>query len=253
MLLSGNLSAQNPRLLSPPPVNSAASKTDANPEHVIQQFAKTETEFYDAWMQYTYTQTAEIRILSKDGIPQKDKMTIISEVVFKDDGTREVKQVKEIGRLRNVSFTDKDREVINNINPFALTAKDLPLYNLNYLGKEQIDELNCYVFSVKPKNTAGNRLYFDGRIWVDDQDLQIVRTIGLAVPQSKDNLIPEFETIRQKIDRKYWFPVWTHAESELKFPDNDVVHIEETITFENYKKFESKTTIQFGAPAEKLK
>jgi hypothetical protein len=243
IILSGSPLSQSPLKSAP----LQTSKADFDPEQIIQKFAQKESEFYDAWIQYKYIQTAVIRVLSVDDEPQKEKMTMISEVVFNDDGTREVKLVNQTGRLRSVTFTDEDREVIDNINPFALTTKELPLYNLKYLGKEHVDELNCYIFSVKPKNTKGKRLYFDGKIWVDDQDLQVVRTFGKAVPQTRENQFPEFETIRQVIDNKYWFPAWTHADSKLMFP-GQVVHIEETITYEGYKKFGSKATIQFGAP-----
>jgi hypothetical protein len=107
------------------------------------------------------------------------------------------------------------------------------------------DELDCNVFSVKPKKIKSDQLYFQGKIWVDDRDLQIVRTIGKVVPQ-KDNKFPEFETIRQMIDNKYWFPVWTHAEGFLKFSADEVVQLEETITYEDYKRFQSKAVILDG-------
>jgi hypothetical protein len=224
-----------------------APKGDLTPEQVIQRFAEKETEFYEAWMQYTYTQTASIRILSVNGTPQKEGMTIVSEVVFKDDGTREVRPLRSSGQLRSVMFTAEDKEVIDNINPFALTTKELPLYNLKYQGKEKVDELQCYVFSVAPRSTKKGRLYFEGKIWVDDQDLQVVRTIGKPVPQSRENQFPEFETIRQMIDDQYWFPVWTHADSRLRFPEQ-TVRVEETVTYDNYKKFTSKATIRYGSP-----
>ena len=101
---------------------------------------------------------------------------------------------------------------------------------------------------MKPKSTKGGRLYFQGKIWVDDQDLQIVRTIGRPVPQKKDPQFPEFETIRQMVDNKYWFPVWTHADSVLHF-DALSVRIEETINYDNYKKFGSKAKVLFGPVA----
>ncbi len=224
-----------------------AGREELTPDQIIQRFAEKETEFYEAWMQYTYTQTAVIRILSVDGVPQKETMTIISEVVFNDDGTREVRPIRRSGRLRSVIFTEEDKEVIDNINPFALTTRELPLYNLKYQGKEKVDELECYVFSVKPKSMKRGRLYFEGKIWVDDQDLQVVRTVGKAVPQSRENQFPEFETIRQVIDDKYWFPVWTHADSRLRFPDQ-VVRVEETVTYDDYKQFSSKATITYDPP-----
>jgi hypothetical protein len=219
-------------------------------EEIISKFTEKETEFYNAWMQYTYTQIATIRVLAVNGVPPRgrEEMRIVSEVVFKDDGSREVRIIRDSGQLRSVGYTEEDAEVINNINPFALTKEQLPLYDLRYRGKEKVDELMCYVFSVKPKKVEKDHLYFEGRIWVDDVDLQVVRTIGKPVPQSRDNQFPEFETIRQVIDKKYWFPVWTHADSELPFPDNRV-RIEETITYENYKKFGSDVNIQFeGTP-----
>jgi len=240
ILLGGYSQAQQSATVPSP-------KADLTPEQIIQRFAEKEAEFYEAWMQYTYTQTASIRILSVDGAPQKEEMTIVSEVVFNDDGTREVRFVRRTGSLRSVMFTTEDMEVINNINPFALTTKELPLYNLKYQGQEKVDELDCYVFSVTPKSTRGGRLYFSGRIWVDDQDLQVVRTMGKAVPQTKENQFPEFETVRQRIDNKYWFPAWTHADSKLRFPEQ-TVRVEETIAFGDYKKFTSKATILFGSP-----
>lgn len=227
----------------------SAKKRNPTPEEVIQAFTEKETEFYNAWMQYTYTQIATFRVLSVNGRPpsRRETMRIISEVVFNDDGTREVRIVSQTGRLRSVTYTEDDQEIIDNINPFALTTEELPLYELKYRGKEMVDELECYVFSVKPKKIKRGRFYFEGKIWVDDLDLQVVRTIGKPVPQSRDNKFPEFETLRQVIDDKYWFPVWTHADSILDFPENRV-RIEETITYEDYMKFGSDATIKFGSP-----
>jgi hypothetical protein len=229
---------------APPAQQGAAS---LSPDEIIRKFSAKETEFYEAWMQYTYHQTAEVKIVSVNGIPKHEKMTTISDIVFKDDGTREVRVVRRAGDLQSVVYTMQDEEVINNLQPFALTEKELPLYDLNFQGKEKVDELNCYVFSVKPKSIKGTRMFFDGKIWVDDRDLQIVRTVGTPVPQKKNNQFPQFETVRQMIDKQYWFPVWTHAESDLHF-QRDNVHIEETITYADYKRFGSKTTIQFGPP-----
>lgn len=224
-----------------------AQKKELSPAEIIQAFSAKETEFFEAWMQYTYRQSADIRILSVNGTPLRDHLTLVSDIVFRDDGQREVKLVQKSGRLRSLGWTEEDTEVINNLQPFALTGKELSLYDLKYEGKERVDELNCYVFGVKPRSTRGVRLgrYFEGKIWVDDQDLQIVRTVGKPVPQAHQNKFPEFETIRQVIDEKYWFPVWTHADSRLRF-DNGTYHIEETITYEGYKRFGSKATIQYG-------
>jgi len=244
LLLSGYSGAQTDNRPAAPPASQTAPIAALTPDQIIQKFAEKETKFYEAWMQYTYRQTASIRVISVNGVPQKESMTIISQVVFNDDGTREVNLTSRSGRLRSVTYTEEDQYIIENLNPFALTAKDIPLYNLVFQGKEKADELNCYVFSVKPKSIQKGNFYFQGKIWVDDQDLQIVKTFGKAVPQSRENQFPEFETVRQIIDGKHWFPVWTHAESELYF-NVDTIKLEETITYDNFKKFASKATIQF--------
>jgi hypothetical protein len=243
MLMAGQTKAQEPN----PPASQSAPKQSLTPEQIIQQFAQKETEFYDAWMQYVYTQTSVIRVVSVDGRPTKETMKIVSEVVFNDDGTREVRTVRSSGRLKSVGFTQEDEEILKNINPFALTGAELPLYNLKYQGKERADELTCYVFSVKPKSMKKGKLYFQGKIWVDDQDLQIVKTVGKPVPETANNRFPEFETIRQVIDNKYWFPVWTHAEDDLHYP-GQVVRIEETITYDDYRKFRTSAKIVPESP-----
>ena len=227
-----------------PKVSEQASP---DPQEIIKAFSAKETEFYEAWKEYTYHQVAEVRVLSVNGAPRQERMTIISDIVFLDNGRRDVQIVRRAGDLRSVIFTRDDEEVIDNLQPFALTERELPLYDLNYSGKEKVDELDCYVFSVKPKSIKAGRFYFEGKIWVDDRDLQVVRTVGKPVPQKKNSQFPQFETIRQMIDDKYWFPVWTHADSELHF-QRDNVHIEETITYSNYKRFASKATIQFEPP-----
>jgi len=183
---------------------ATAQKKNLTPEEIIEAFSAKESEFYEAWIQYAYRQDAVVRVLSVDGRPAKERMVLVSEVVFRDDGTREVRQVQRSGQLRSVKFTREDEEVINNIQPFSLTVKELPLYNLKYQGKERVDELDCYVFSVKPKSTKGDRFYFEGKIWVDDVDLQIVRTVGKPVPE-RDQKFPEFETLRQIIERAEFF------------------------------------------------
>ncbi len=246
ILLSGHTGVETGIYAAADFANQSAAKQDPAPEEIIEKFTQKETEFYNAWKQYTYTQTTAIRVISVDGYPppRKEAMTIMSRVVFNDDGSREVRIIRETGQLISVGFSEQDMDVISNLNPFALTKEDLPLYDVKYRGKERVDELICYVFSVKPKQMEEGRLYFEGKIWVDNMDLQVVRTLGKPVPDTEDNKFPKFETIRQPIDGKYWFPVWTHADEDLHFPDKRV-RIEETILYEGYKRFTSGATIKY--------
>jgi hypothetical protein len=233
-------------------VSAAAQKQVPNPtreiapEEIIKAFTAKESQFYEAWNQYYYKQIARVKVLSDDGVPSSEAMTLVFEVVFLDDGTRDIKLIQRSGYLRSVLWTSEDQDVITNYQPFALTTRELPLYELKYLGKEKVDELNTHVFAVNPRTLAPGKMYFQGKIWVDDTDLQIVRTIGKVVPQKESVQFPEFETLRQLVDKKYWFPVWSHADSVLnyKIPTPRSLRVEETITYESFKRFTSSVTVK---------
>ena len=111
-----------------------------------------------------------------------------------------------------------------------------------------LDEINCYKFSVKPKTMVKGERYFEGDIWVDDHDLQIVKTYGKGVgllKKNEDNQFPKFETYREQIDGKYWFPTYTRANDMLHFRDMSQ-RIRMVVKYENYKRFGADTSVTFG-------
>ncbi|MGH9634904.1 MAG: hypothetical protein ACRD72_08730 [Candidatus Angelobacter sp.] len=148
-------------------------------------------------------------------------------------------------------LTKEDFDDFRNHLPFVLTTEDLPLYNILYAGQQHVDELDTYVFDMAPKKVDkdGGPRFFQGRIWVDNRDFQIVKTCGKNVPdihkKDKENLSPKFVTYREQIDGQYWFPTYTRADDILHFKDNDV-HIRETLRYTNYKRFGVKTKIIYN-------
>jgi hypothetical protein len=233
-----------------PTQDQKPAKKELAPEAVIKAFTANESQLFDLWTQYYYRQNATIKILSVDGTPTNEAMTLKFEVVFLDNGKREVKLVERTGRLRSLLWTPEDQEVITNYSPFTLTAKDLPNYELGYEGKERVDELDTYVFSVNPKSTEAGKLHFKGKIWVDDTDLQIVRTVGKVFLQKDASQFtpqfPEFESLRRIVDNKWWFPAWSHADSVLEYtkPVVQRIRVEETITYEGFKRFTSSVKVK---------
>ena len=106
-----------------------------------------------------------------------------------------------------------------------------------------MDEIPCYQFAVKPKKMEKGKRYFEGEIWVDDRDLQIVKTFGKGVGLLKkgaDNQYPRFETYREQIDGKYWFPTYTRADDSLHFKDMDQ-RLRMTVKYEDYKQFKAES------------
>ncbi len=239
---------QPPRAQDGKPV-PAASASEALPvpvEEIIRQFAAKEAEFKDARDHYTYTQYVRVQEFDNFGRPGGEYVTT-SEVIFTPEGKRyERITYAPPSTLHWVSLSPEDEKDLANIQPFVLTTEDLPKYNLQYQGREQVDEIGTYVFSVTPKRIEKGQRYFEGRIWVDDRDLQIVKTYGKAVPDirhgKQENLFPMFETYRETIDGKYWFPTYTRANDTLRFSNGDI-RIHMIVRYTDYKKFTVSTRI----------
>ena len=233
-------------------LNVAAS--DPTPDEIIRRFAAKESEFRQARQMYTYKTRMVTQILDDYGTVREQRSLLI-ETYFTNDGRRHQRTLKDQREISSLTMTQDDIDDATNIQPFVLTTEDLSQYDIQYQGKEKADELDTYTFSVKPRRMEKGSRYFEGRIWVDDVDFQIVKTVGRGVPQSSHEKFPQFETIRQMVDRKYWFPVWTMADERLKFGGllqggTSEFHVREIITYEEYRKFEVDTSIRFGDPRE---
>ena len=190
-------------------------------DQVIQRFAAKEKEFKAALDLYAYRQTVKVETVDGDTVDGEYQQTF--DVTFDDQG-RKIKTVVYApeSSLQRISMTQEDVDDIENRLPFVLTSDEIPEYDILYVGQQQEDELHCYVFDIAPKKIEGKKRYFQGRIWVDDHDFQIVKTFGKTVPdirkkKSSENLFPKFTTWREQIDGKYWFPTYTKADDTLHF------------------------------------
>ncbi|HET9304978.1 MAG TPA: hypothetical protein VFO46_03045 [Candidatus Sulfotelmatobacter sp.] len=234
--------AQEGPLQNIPPKN-------ATPEEIIKRFAAKETEFAKARDQYTYRQ--DVKVATVDGDTIDGEYHEVFDVMFDDKGKRIENVVfAPQSSLSRIYMSQEDMEDIRHKLPFVLTTADLPQYDILYVGQQQEDELHCYVFDIAPKKIEEKKRYFQGRVWVDDHDFQIVKTYGKTVPDirkkhgDEENLFPKFTTWRQQIDGQYWFPVYTKADDELHFKIGDV-HIREIVKYEDYKRFGSNVKILY--------
>ena len=153
----------------------------------------------------------------------------VSIFTFDDSGNRYEKISFFPMSSMSENVTAEDVDDLGGIQPFALEPSKIPKYNIRYVGKEKIDELDLFVFDVEPKvmpdpKKTKERL-FVGRVWVDDQDLQIVKTKGKGVPETKNNKFPTVETYREHIDGRYWFPTYAYADEELIYDGGNTLHI----------------------------
>ncbi|MGA2148209.1 MAG: hypothetical protein ABSH49_24945 [Bryobacteraceae bacterium] len=227
-----------------------AAADNVNPDDIIRRFAAKEAEFAQARNNYTYRQSVKLQELDPSGNPTGGQWELVEDILFSPEGKRMEKVVyAPVQTLRNILLTPEDEQDLRNVQPFVLTTAEIPDYDVTYLGREKVDEIGCYTFSVKPKKLVQGKRYFEGEVWVDDRDLQIVKTYGKGVgviKRSSDNQFPKFETYREQIDGKYWFPTYTRADDTLHFKNGDAQRIRMIVKYQDYKRYEGKSTIKYG-------
>ena len=217
-------------------------------------FTAKESEFRRALAEYAFTRDARIQTIGMGGqVTGEYRRT--SQFVFDDNNARFEKiTFFPVSTLTELTVTQEDLEDLGGVQHFALEASKLAQYDFKYFGKERIDELDTYVFDVGPKIVPKkvSERFFQGRIWVDQQDLQIVKVRGKGVPEGNQRF-PIFETYRQQVDGHYWFPAYTYADDELNFPKGNTVHIRMVVKYTDFKRFQSKVKITDVADEEELK
>ncbi len=219
-------------------------------QQIIEKFAAKEKEFKEARDHYTFRQ--DVRVQTLDGDTVNGEYREVFDVTYDNQG-RHLENVTYAPQdtLTEIMMSPEDLQDIRHLLPFVLTSDEIPEYDILYIGQQQEDELHCYVFDIAPKKIEAKKRYFQGRIWVDDKDLQVVKTSGKTVPdirkKSNENLFPKFTTWREQVDGLYWFPAYTKADDTLHFRKAAYqdVHIREIIKYTDYKRFGSKVTVTY--------
>ena len=224
-------------------------------DRIIKRFTSNEGDFRSALTSYVFNRYATVNIIGLGGqiagTYRRDSF-----MTFTQDG----------GRFERVLFapvattppgfvTPEDLEDLGGVNPFALEPESISQYNFTYVGTERIDELNLYVFDVVPKvipDPKKSKLrLFSGKVWVDVDDLMIVKSRGKAVPETKNNKFPVVETTREQVDGKYWFPSDARADDELVFDNGSVTKIRMRVKFTDYKVGRTEVRILDDVPDAK--
>jgi hypothetical protein len=227
---------------------NTAPPTGIAVDQIVQKFAAKEKEFKAAREKYTWRQS--VSVATVDGNTVDGEYKEVFDVLFDNTGKR-IEQVvfAPQSSLERIQMTPEDMQDIRKLMPFVLTSDEVGEYNVKYVGQQKEDELNTYVFDISPKQIEKGKRYFEGRVWVDDHDLQIVKTFGKAVPDIKkgknnENLFPKFTTWRQQVDGLYWFPSYTKADDDLHFSMGDV-HTRQIVKYTNYKRFGAAVKITY--------
>lgn len=217
-------------------------------EDVIHKFAAQETKVKEARNHYSYTQDVLVQTLN--GKVVDGQFHEVTSVSYDSRGKRiENVTFAEQSSLRRAQLSADDMDDIRVFMPFILPTEDLGQYKLNYAGQQRVDDLDTYVFHVEPAKEEKDKRYFQGRIWVDNRDLQIVKLCGKSVPdviRTKKNepqdLRPMFVGYRQLVDG-FWFPAYVRVDDILHFRAGPV-HIREIVKLTGYKRNDSPVARQ---------
>lgn len=190
-------------------------------QEIIQKFAANEDAMEKLYNSATFTEAIRLEELSDPG----GKFTVTGQVYSKPDGGRfwRITQQPQNG-LKITRYSLEDVQLMIQLPLFPLTSAEISNYNFLYAGQDKLDEINAYVFQVKPKQLTRQRKFFDGVIWVDDHDLTIVKTYGKFVSEIvtiEDAKLPftMFETYRENFREKYWLPTYTTSDDFIDQPD----------------------------------
>lgn len=219
------------------------------PADLARRVAHVETETQRARDHYTYRQSVTVEELSDRGA-MVGEYREVRDIIFSPAEERTEEMIgKPMFALKNLRLTDEDFADIRNIQPFVLVEDLLPIYETKFRGEEKMEDVDCYVLQVRPRQILAGQRLFDGLLWVKQDDFAIVRSEGHAVPQvrslKQENLFPRFTTVRRPIDGKHWFPVYTHADDTLDFRTGPQ-RIRLMIRYSQYKKFGSESNVTFG-------
>lgn len=215
-------------------------------QDLVRQVAARESAAMAARRNYSFEQDVTVETLHDmpQGKPLVDgEFRQVMEVGYDDHGRRtERVTFAPQNSLRRISMMPSDYEDIRNFATFALTKEELPQYDVRYLGGQHVDELDTYVFEVAPRALAKDKRYFQGKLWVEMKDLDVVKTCGRSVPDTvidrkrqRLDKHPTFATYREQMEGGFWFPTYSRSDEYMDFGRNGV-HVREVIKFKNYKK-----------------
>ena len=205
-------------------------------QEIVQRFAGNEDKMRKAYETYTFTKTARVEELADHG----GKFIVTGQVYTKPDGTQSWRiSGRPFSSLKTTTLTMEDVRTIATIPLFFLTTDQVANYNFLYAGQDKLDQLNTYVFQVNPKTLNRKQRFFEGAVWIDDQDLTIVKSYGKFVTevQGEGMRLPftMFETYRENFQGHDWLPTYTNSDDFINEPDGSQVHLRLVISDTDFK------------------
>ncbi len=211
------------------------------PPQIIKSFSRKEEEYQAARPQFAYQKSIRIQEFGPDGNPAGEFLATYDAARSADGQLYEKATAAPQTSLQYLQIEPEDAQLLTRIPAYPVTASQLSKYDVQYLNTERVDEVDCYIFQVSPKSLDRQHPLFDGVIWVDQKYLEVVKTYGqwvtdLGAIHPATLPFTMFETYRENVEGKYWFPNYSRAEGVYKMKDRDIP-IRVTIKWTNFRPF----------------
>lgn len=210
---------------------------------IIQKMSAQESVFQETLYHYTYREEVLVQTLA--GAKPDGEFRRISQIKYNEGKRIEYVEFAPQSTLRRVSMSKQDFDDIER-SPFVLTLSNLSQYQVDYVGLQKVDMLDTYVFDVAPRQIQKDKRYFQGRVWVENQDFAVVKTCGKNVPEEDpqakkkkrgpqaQNVEPTRVTYREQFEHRYWFPTYVRCDDTLHFQYADDVRVREVIKYTQF-------------------
>ncbi len=217
---------ESTRFPAPPP----PTKPDAPalpPDEIIRRFAAKEDEMVHGILGYTFQKEVRLQEIGPGNKPA-GQLEIVTQLHVTPEGKINEKPVsRQPSTLHYLDLQRGDSGLLAPAPMFPFTTAMLPKYDITYGGKQPLDELSAYYFTVKPHALERAHAYFSGVVWVDVQELVIVKMIGKWVTElgdvtSSDLPFTVFETYRQQVGKDFWFPAYSRSDETIQSGDASV-------------------------------
>ena len=224
--------------LTPPPAethnvhrvtntDTAAAPPSMPPALIVKAFAEKEDQYQQARIRYGYKKTVKLTEFGKDGQPSGEYQVVMVAMMDSDGKVYEKTVQKTQSSLQFIDLEPGQLSAVTRMPAYPVTTSQLAKYELRFVGDEKVDEIDCYIFEAKPKFLERGKALFQGIVWVDKQYLEVVKTYGKWVNDLGDVHVEQlpfvnFETYRDNVEGKYWFPNYSRSDDYLHLKDDTI-------------------------------
>ena len=208
-------------------------------EEIVRRFAAKESEYAGAHSLYRYRLTVRVQELGEEN-RVLGEFEQVGDVDFDPSGRRRMRLVENPRTdLLYLSIPRVELSDLEFIPLFVAPPDDIPKYDITYVDRERVGEVDTYLFRLQPKEVV--RLpeeLFEGVVDVDAEHLDVVRALGKLLPVRGGGVFGDYfktvELFREPVDA-YLFTTFVRADDIIS-ARGETVRVRLTLRFSNYER-----------------